>query len=174
MRLFVGFPLPEDIRFQLEVCQPAPESPLRLVERANLHITLHFLGEADANVVHEALCSIQFNSFQVRIDRLGSFSGREGSKTLWAGVQESNELEQLHNIIGERLVEKGFKLEKRKYKPHVTLVRCKKNHDRKIVQSFINRAFIPMEFKAECFSLFHSDLKMGYPRYSRLYDYPLN
>ena len=91
----------------------------------NLHLTLVFLGECDAEQAARAkaaMDAVNLTSFTVTIDRIGRFR-RDGGDIWWAGIREDKPLINLHQDLTDRLTSVGFELEKRRYSPHVTLGR---------------------------------------------------
>jgi len=91
--------------------------------RANLHITLAFLGpiaESDFAKV-EALTPPPAEPFDIVLDRLKLW---ERAHVLWIGPSEAPEpLLSLERGLWDRLVDLGFSRERRAYVPHVTLAR---------------------------------------------------
>ena len=93
--------------------------------RDNLHLTLDFLGECSMQQMRSAeaaMAEISFEPFELMFDRTGFFPG-DSSDTWWLGVRENRNLMKLQAALHEALIEKGLKLEKRRYRPHVTLAR---------------------------------------------------
>ena len=91
----------------------------------NLHLTLAFLGECDqkqAAAVKIAMDSISFERFEMQIERVGRFKRHSGD-IWWAGLSKSEPLLRLQRELTESLIGAGFSLDKREYKPHVTLGR---------------------------------------------------
>ena len=91
----------------------------------NLHLTLVFLGECDAEqttAAKTAMDEVIFEPFDLAIERIGRFK-RDGGDIFWAGVRENKALSDLQQKLTYCLRSKGFKLEKRKYSPHITLGR---------------------------------------------------
>lgn len=91
----------------------------------NLHLTLAFLGECDAQqtaAAKAAMDAVTFQPLPLVIDRIGRFR-RDGGDIVWAGVRVDDALTGLHRSLSARLAEAGFKLESRKFNPHVTLGR---------------------------------------------------
>lgn len=91
----------------------------------NLHLTLVFLGECDTKQIaaaKAAMNAVRFEPFNAVIDRMGRFR-RDGGDTWWAGLRGDKPLMILQQELSDRLREAGFKLENRKYSPHVTLGR---------------------------------------------------
>lgn len=95
------------------------------VPSSNIHLTLEFLGECTREEMMKAssvLGSLSFSPFTVTLDRTGAFRHKDGD-VIFIGAEHSPELMNLHNQLERRLRENGFRLERRKYTPHVTLAR---------------------------------------------------
>ena len=91
----------------------------------NMHLTLVFLGECDekrAAAAKAAMSSVRFEPFDVAIDRIGRFR-RDDGDIWWAGLRESGPLLELQRGLSDKLSEAGFKLESRRYSPHITIGR---------------------------------------------------
>ena len=86
----------------------------------NLHLTLAFIGETDR--IDEAKAALRRAAmggrFSLSVEGMGCFDD-----LWWAGVRDSEPLERLTLGVQESLREAGFALEKRRWRPHVTLVR---------------------------------------------------
>jgi len=91
----------------------------------NLHLTLVFLGECDSlqlAAAKAALDSLRFGPIEIKLDSLGRFR-REGGDVWWAGLAVNRELLALQRDLSNKLISAGFRLESRKYSPHITLAR---------------------------------------------------
>ena len=89
----------------------------------NLHLTLLFLGQvSDPKTAIQAMKQIKNPAFSLEFNRLGKFK-RDKGDIWWAGVRENPTLHALTHNLDRSLREKGFLLEKRPYKPHLTLGR---------------------------------------------------
>jgi len=91
----------------------------------NLHLTLVFLGGCDAEqaaAAKSAMDAVVFDPFDMAIERIGRFK-RDGGDIYWAGVRVNKAVSDLQQKLTSGLRSKGFKLEKRKYSPHITLGR---------------------------------------------------
>lgn len=85
----------------------------------NLHLTLVFIGEyQDPEAVLEAMESVRFEPFELRLGGLGSFGD-----TWWAGLEASAELDALVRRLHRALAEKGIPYDRKTFRAHVTLVR---------------------------------------------------
>lgn len=128
MRLFIAINFNDDTRTQLlALCDDlrARSRRGRFSAPENLHLTLAFLGECDAEQTATAktvMDAVKFEPFSVVIDRIDRFK-RDGGDIWWAGVQSSKPLIDLQTDLTEKLIYAGFTLDKRKYSPHITLGR---------------------------------------------------
>ena len=135
-RLFTAFPLPPEIRLALAASRPAPASGVRLVAPDQMHVTLHFIGEAEVGYVAELLEGVAMTRCELALAGVGQF-GR--GSVLWAGVQRHPALLQLHAAIGAALAAGGIAVERRAYRPHVTLARCKPHVPHAYLSDFLQR-----------------------------------
>ena len=92
----------------------------------NHHLTLAFVGEVDADRI-DALISIGAEAaravapFVLTLDRLGEF---HHTGIAWIGANTPPaELERLVRALRDGLAAEGFPVERRRYRPHVTLAR---------------------------------------------------
>jgi len=89
----------------------------------NTHLTLVFIGECNPksmDKVKAILDTVTFQPFEVVIERLGTFSR---GTLWWAGLREDKPLMDLQHEIEYKLALCGFKMDGRKYHPHITLGR---------------------------------------------------
>ena len=85
----------------------------------NLHLTLAFIGEyGDPDAVLAAMESLSFAPIPLRLDRLGAFDA-----LWWAGLAESGELDALVRQLRRALAETGIPFDRKKFRPHITLLR---------------------------------------------------
>ena len=87
----------------------------------NLHLTLAFIGETNRiSEAKAAIGSLDLSPVELTLDSLGSFGD-----TVWAGLRPNRELSAAADAVGKALFKAGagFKLEKRPFIPHITLVR---------------------------------------------------
>jgi len=128
MRLFIAVNLSDDTLSKLAALRDELRSSSErgnFTDRENMHITLAFLGEcseAQKDAAAKAMDMIRFDPFSLSADRTGRFR-RDGGDIWWAGVQNSNELSDMHADLISRLNAAGFETEKKRYDPHITLGR---------------------------------------------------
>jgi 2'-5' RNA ligase len=97
----------------------------------NLHLTLAFLDECNAKrtaAVKAAMDTVSFEPFDIQVERVGRFKRGGGEwdappAIWWAGLRECKPLLDLQRELTDKLIAAGFALEKREYKPHITLGR---------------------------------------------------
>lgn len=97
---------------------------LRWQHRADLHLTLHFLGAVASDKVGALIelgDGVGGESFTLVLDRIGHWPRPQ---VLWAGPQAAPDaLGRLHARLADGLLGLGFAPEQRRYRPHVTLAR---------------------------------------------------
>lgn len=123
MRLFVGIPLPDRIKDTLTaMCGGVDDAHWR--ERAQLHLTLRFIGEVDggtAKDIDDVLYQIDTPAFPLVLRETGFFKERQLARVLWAGVADETDLRRLQKKIQHGFAAIGLQPEHRRYHPHVTL-----------------------------------------------------
>ncbi len=100
---------------------PAQARPTHV---ADLHLTLHFLGQVEEDRL-ESLRVLgrqqRFEPFELILDRIGHW---RRPRVLWVGPSEIPQpLAGLYGALGKGLTELGFELDPRPFAPHVTLAR---------------------------------------------------
>jgi 2'-5' RNA ligase len=126
IRLFTGVPVPETAARELERLRGGLHGA-RWVDPQAYHITLSFIGEVEGTLAGEiitALAGVEAPPFRVRLAGIGSFGSRK-PRAIWVGVEASAALERLQARQASVLAALGVELEKRKFRPHVTLARLK-------------------------------------------------
>ncbi len=177
MRLFVGIPLPEDVRDALtRLAAGVPGA--RWIRPENYHLTLRFIGEVDGpeiDDVADALDTISAPPLALQLAGVGYFGDRRRPRVLWAGVVANRDLEHLQSRIEQRICAAALPPEPRKYHAHVTLARLR-DAPFKRVGLFLemNGAFQSRPFEAKNFVLYESRLGNQGSAYVPQIDYPLS
>ena len=125
-RLFVALAIPEIVADSLSTLQYGVDGA-RWRPLDNFHITLAFIGETDRHgfeTAIDALSTIEAPAFELRLSGL-DFFGDKFPRSIWAGVAAAPALEHLQAKVEQALRRSGFTLERRKFKPHVTLAYLK-------------------------------------------------
>lgn len=91
---------------------------------SNLHITLAFIGETERlSEAEKALEAVEFSPFEIAFDRVGLFNKGRSGDVCWLGLREEREITALAGSVSRELIKRGFRLENRKFKAHLTLGR---------------------------------------------------
>ena len=126
MRLFLAIELSDAVKNQLCAAVDTLRANARsgnFTRRENLHLTLVFLGEQTRlDAVKTAMEEAAGNSFSLILSGAGTFR-REGGDIWWCGVEKSPALAALYTSLCAALRTRGFLLEAREYRPHLTLGR---------------------------------------------------
>ena len=130
MRLFLAIQLNDEIRNALIDVQSAWKrrgviGNYTSVE--NLHLTLAFIGDyPEPYDVLEALDGLDFSPVTLRLEGIGSFGD-----LWWAGLSDSPGLEAIVRHIRHRLSEAEIPFDRKKFSPHITLIRKASRNGRK-------------------------------------------
>jgi 2'-5' RNA ligase len=100
------------------------------VDPSNMHLTLAFLGDTDDERIKAAGIAVSqscsgFGKFSFRLSGTGVFKNFRDPRVIWIGIEESENLARLNDLIMKRLKDAGFRIEDRPFKPHLTLGRIK-------------------------------------------------
>jgi RNA 2',3'-cyclic 3'-phosphodiesterase len=124
-RLFIALPVPEDVTDELVVLQSGvPDA--RWVPAENLHVTLCFCDQVQGAVMRdleEELGDVAGPPFPVAIAGVEQFSSGKQPKVLVAKVEKSDRLDWLQQKVSMVARNCGIAIERRKFRPHVTLAR---------------------------------------------------
>lgn len=182
LRLFWAINLPSQVKKDLyhQIKTPLSALPVNLkwVADQNIHLTLQFLGDVEAARVRDIYHAVQknlagFGSLTLGITALGVFPGRKSPRVFWAGLSgQVKELGVLHSRVQGAHIPLGFKPDKRRFAPHITLARfrspqnCKEFLQRVEGLSFENNKL--GAFVVEQVDLMQSTLTRGGPIYKVL------
>lgn len=100
----------------------------RWVHPEDYHITLAFLGFAPNEMLDEVMGNIKSllekeASFTLTLNALGTFGPAKSPRIFWADVESSEQLQSIQRIVYQQCVETGFELDKKPFRPHITLAR---------------------------------------------------
>jgi len=143
------------------------EPPSRRVPDYNLHLTLHFIGNVlfdELDCLQRAARQLAAPRFELAVDCHGHFAK---PRVAWLGCSEVPEaLQIMHRQLGEYLQPCGYRPEKRRYNPHVTVAR-------KIKTAPMMESFEPLRWKVDNFVLIESRTVDGGVKYEVIETYPL-
>jgi 2'-5' RNA ligase len=187
-RLFFAVAVPPGA---LEACQRVIDAvrttPLgrdaRWVRTENLHLTVRFLGDTEADVVPDvALATLDAAAtvapFRIELAGAGAFPDGRHPRTIWLGVDEGNDgLIRLNDALDAPLDRLGWAPDPRARRPHLTVART--DAARGEVSHAIADALASAAagwrtgFDATALTLFRSHLGGGPPRYEPVVEAPL-
>jgi len=128
MRLFITIQLNDELKDELEDVQLLMRDNGihgNYTRRENLHLTLAFIGDySDSYYVKEILDGIDFEPFTIRNEGVGSFGN-----LWWSGISECRELDILVRRIRRALADADIPFDRKRFRPHITLIRKPKPED---------------------------------------------
>ena len=149
MRLFIAINLSDAMKDSLISMQNALyDRGVRgnYTPEENLHLTLAFIGEyPDAQPVLDALSAVAFRPFELSLEGMGRFGD-----LWWAGMRDSVPLMAVVRRIRRALAESGIPFDRKRFSPHVTLIR-------KASGEMPGIAPVPVSMTVNTFSLMRSD-----------------
>lgn len=158
----------------------AARPELRWSSPESWHLTLAFLGEVDEAVVASLATRVERAAGRHPVQRLavrgaGAFPRPSRATVLWAGIEAGGRaLEALADSVaaGARRVGAPPANANRRYRPHLTLARCREPAD---MADLIERLeqFAGTPWTATSVSLIRSNLGGAGPRYEQLGTWPL-
>jgi 2'-5' RNA ligase len=135
IRSFLAFELtPEIKQIVSRVLAEAAKTThgLRWVRATGIHLTVVFLGhvrEADLTAIEAAaqrVC-LNYRPFDVSLRGMGCFPSERNPRVIWLGLQgETDRMSLFRDALQRELEPLGIRLEKRPFRPHLTLGRMRK------------------------------------------------
>ena len=167
-RLFFALWPNQEIKTQIDyVARQFKNEKIKLVKKANLHITLEFLGEVskeDQEVLIDKINQLQHESFDIELTRIGWW---RKPQILWIGTTHiPKELLTLVKSIKKCVKKQGLRIDKREYKPHVTIAR-------KVKQVVIPNEALHIPWQVNSFVLVVSNTNENGVEYEVLQEWPL-
>jgi len=167
MRLFVAIDLPDDARdavmaVETKVISRLKRSQdLRVVRPEQLHLTLAFIGQVDADrgsaIEHALTPEIPLPPFEMSLEGLGVFPRSGPPRVLWIGVARgAAQATELQRMVAERLEPLGVELDRRPFSPHLTLARWRTSRasDARSIRS--EQIGLVTRFSVDGVTLYHS------------------
>lgn len=184
MRLFAAIDLPDHAKEQLAETVAglrACGADVRWVHKASMHVTLKFLGAVEPREVGAIDAALSRSAGAAaptrgRLRNVGSFPHLRRPRVLWVGLETADErLPKLHSSLEDAFVALGFRSEKRRFDPHVTIGRVRSNRGlRKLQRAVETVADLDLGWvKIDAVTLFESELRRTGAVYTALGRYEL-
>jgi 2'-5' RNA ligase len=180
IRLFIALKIPDEVKnYLLDVCHEISESSelFKWEKPEKIHLTLKFIGEVEEELVSSIAKEIAFveeyNSFNFNVTKFGFFFRNDVPSILWTGLQTDESINKLVEQLNERLSIFSIPVERRKFKPHLTMLRLKKNPGNNFISKFKEHSFDNWNFNSSEIALIKSELFLTGARYTDIKKYNL-
>jgi RNA 2',3'-cyclic 3'-phosphodiesterase len=132
-RLFIGIPLPEDVRKKLKTQSWSGLERYKaesLVPSFNWHLTMAFIGQINQDLYTPLIQLLEVydwgSGFKASIRHFGGFPEMDSAKIIWAGLNKGNkEVEDLAEILRRQLNHITVPYDQKPFVPHITLCRMR-------------------------------------------------
>lgn len=116
------------VRFHSEL--KGVNAQVKLVNLDITHLTLKFLGDTKEDLVPKITelmeASVEgIEPFEIQFRDTGAFPNLGHMKVVWIGVGSIEKMKLIADFLNDELAALGFKKEKRRFSPHLTLGRVK-------------------------------------------------
>lgn len=134
MRLFIAINFDNEVKAQInEISNKVKSNSIqgKFVSDEHLHLTVEFLGEVQhkrLDIIKEIMNQLDFETFTLCLTKIDYFKRPEGN-IYWLGIEYNDILFNINKKLHQSLINKGFQLEDRAYKPHITIGRKVKLND---------------------------------------------
>ena len=188
-RLFVAIPIPPDVTARIsdlvdevKAALGPDGSKVRWVQMEGLHVTLRFLGPTPKGQIDAVAAAVDRLSgvvaapLELRVGGAGAFPEPTRPRALWLGIRSGAEaLGELSSTLTGALVEAGWAIEDRPFRPHLTIARTDGVHAGAAAGNLLvaNCAELDLGFPVDEVVLYRSHLGHGSARYERLHRVPL-
>ena len=184
MRLFIAVGFPVAIRRSIEALGSELKRhgvPARWVPYTDMHLTLKFLGELQAERLQDVAAAMgevaaSTSPLQLRFQGVGAFPSPRRPRVIWIGLESGPRLRLLHDALDRRMTEFGIPREDRPFRPHVTLGRAVRGAGPGEFIEFERRAremCLEAEVEVRRIDLMQSRLSATGAQYERLLSAPL-
>ena len=127
LRLFTALSIPDDVAETLKRRQSGlPGAKWRTAEQ--LHVTLAFYGEVPERTADDLaaeLSRVGGGPFEIVLNGVGAFGDGHRTHAIWAGLEANERLGVLAGRCRAAAERAGIKVERRDYRPHLTLAYLK-------------------------------------------------
>jgi RNA 2',3'-cyclic 3'-phosphodiesterase len=159
MRQFIAIPLPEKVKHKIGQLLETIRGleGLRLVKPENLHLTLVFLGDKEAEGLIEKVRKISFSPFNISTRSVELFPP-DRPRLIWIELEQPGELSELRkNLAGI------FNIDE-KFRAHITVARIKwltRENKRRLQEITSQHNPFTIDFNVGHFNLYNSEPQYG-------------
>ncbi len=179
-RLFIAAEIPDKILEQIIRIRNEiyPDADVRWEKKEKLHLTLKFLGDVNVDLIPDLKSSLEdilnsFNKIELKFSHFGMFYFKRKPRILWLGLNYPPELFDIYSRINSEFIKFGFEKEKRKFNPHLTILRIRGNENIGSLKKFLDVKIDLPEFDLTSIILFKSTLMPGGSIYEKLESFEL-
>ncbi|MBU2494855.1 MAG: RNA 2',3'-cyclic phosphodiesterase [Bacteroidetes bacterium] len=181
-RLFISADIPDEIKDKVIEFRDniyGSNNNVKWENKTKLHFTLKFLGDVEDNKIKSIQIILEdllkeLSPIKCAFGKFGLFKRNEMPSVLWLGIKFNKELIQLSELINNSLEKIGFEKEKRKFKPHLTLIRLKGNENLEKINGFLDFDLPETKFEINEISLMKSELLSSGSFYNKIKSFKLN
>jgi RNA 2',3'-cyclic 3'-phosphodiesterase len=143
-----------------------------------LHVTLKFLGETTEKELEDVTAQLDriaqnYEPFEMEAIGAAVFPRPSQAKVLWLGVTVPREAERLAGEIEASCAGLGFRPERRRFAPHLTIARLREPQSSgELVTAHLRSAFGPVRFRTGGITIYESKLQPTGSIYSKLLTIP--
>lgn len=178
IRLFTALSVPDDTAQALARRQTGlPGARWRTLDQ--LHITLTFYGEVDGRRADDLTIELEraatAGPFEIALCGVGAFGDGHSTRAIWAGVEANERLSVLAGRCRAAAERAGISVERRDYRPHVTLAYLQPQADPDRIGAWIadHNLLRSPPIRVDRFGLYSSVLTPGGSRYDLEMEYLL-
>ncbi len=183
IRAFIALEIPNEIREAIDRCITSKLYKCRTkcswVKPDNIHLTMKFLGDTPVDIIDSIADDFRYvlegvAPIKLYLDGVGTFGGRK-PRVVWAGLSgETESLELIAKTIDDTTFKYGFKREKRRFSPHLTVGRIRKQINiPELLTAIENIQLERLDFTADKISLINSELTPKGSIYTPLHEFML-
>jgi 2'-5' RNA ligase len=134
-RIFIGIPVDQQAQKQINVLlKPIKKLPVDIywIPEPNRHLTLAFLGNVPVGRIRNLVGSFdkvyqRSGRFQFKLTMLNRFPGRMGRIIALVNDPDTT-LQDVYQITLDLVQSNGLELDRKKFRPHVTLGKIRRAH----------------------------------------------
>jgi len=179
IRTFIAVDIPSyaiDKTFEI-IFSVIDNKKIKWQSKDKIHLTLKFIGDFEQKLIPELVEKLNFlNDLQtqkIELNKFGFFFTNKSPRVFWIKPVISEELIKIVDEIENVLLQYGIPKEKRKFSPHLTLLRIKNDEKVDFLNKLIKLKFEPIVFESNLITLYKSDLHPSGAIYNSLHKFQL-